>query len=172
VPTDFALPALKSLGELSQYRPVIGVDTREKDPLQFAHFDSKRVGLITGDYSIYQCERAAAIERKSIPDLIGSISFDRKRFERCLMRMRAYPFRRLLIIGERSEIEEHAYRSKMTPKAILHTLAAFEIRYDCPVIWIKDPAEAALQIESWLWWVSRQLVSDCNDLLRGCRNEL
>src|SRR5882724_9109751 len=165
----FALPALKSLGELSGASLTIVQDSREKDPLKFKHFRVIRSALVTGDYAIYRCERAATIEKKSVSDLVGSISFERERFEREMMRMKGYPFRRLVILGSKSEIEQHSYRSKMSPKAILHSLAAFEVRYDCPVCWFQSAEAAALQVESWFWWISRQIVEDANDLLRGCR---
>ena len=168
----FELPALKSLGELSGASLTIVQDSREKDDaLKFKHFRVIRSTLVTGEYAIHRCERVATIEKKSIPDLVGSISFDRPRFERELMRMKAYPFRRVVILGSKSEIEQHSYRSKMVPKAILHTLAAYEVRYDCPICWFPTAEACALQIESWFWWISRQIVEDANDLLRGCRDQ-
>ncbi len=167
------LPALKSLGELSGARPVVIIDSREQQKLVFTRLRSVEGTLVTGDYSILGCERFATIERKSISDLIGSVSSGRPRFERELMRMKAYPFRRLCIFpGSRAEIERHAYRSEMSPRAVLHTLAAFEVRYDCPVCWFQTPEAAALQIESWFWWAARQIVEDANDLLRGCQEAL
>jgi DNA excision repair protein ERCC-4 len=90
-------------------------------------------------HSLYKNEFKVCIERKSIADLIGSISFQRDRFERELIRMRGYPFRRLVIVGDRSEIEEHRYRSRMLPKAVLHTIAAYEIRFEVPVSWFPTP---------------------------------
>jgi ERCC4-type nuclease len=168
----FALPALKSLGELAGLRPTIVQDSREKDDaLTFKHFRVIRSTLVTGDYALHRCEWAATIEKKSISDLVGSLSFDRPRFERELMRMKSYPFRRLAIVGNRSEIERHSYRSKMSSKAVIHSLAAFEVRYDCPVCWFPSAEACALQIEAWLWWVSRQIVEDANNLLRGCRDQ-
>jgi DNA excision repair protein ERCC-4 len=164
---NWHLPALKGLGELSHCRPVIAVDSREQDRLKFTHLESKVVGLFTGDYSLYKNELRACIERKSIADLIGSISVGRERFERELIRMRGYPFRRLVIIGDRSDIEEHRYRSRMLPKAILHTLAAYEIRFEVPVSWFPTPEAAGRQVESWIWWIAYEITQNSNDLLRG-----
>jgi DNA excision repair protein ERCC-4 len=122
---------------------------------------------VTGDYALLACPHAAAIERKSIPDLVTSVSSDRDRFERELMRMKAYPFRRLVIVGSRAEIEMQRYRSKMSPKAVLHTLSAFEVRYDLPICWFPDAPAAALQVESWLWWLAREIIRNANRLLKG-----
>jgi hypothetical protein len=49
------------------------------------------------------------------------------------MRMRAHWFRRLVVIGSRAEIELRRYRSRMAPKAVLHTLAAWEVRFDLAI---------------------------------------
>jgi ERCC4-type nuclease len=89
--------------------------------------------LVTGDYGLLQCPRAASIERKTIADLVSCLSGDRPRFEHELLRMRGYPFRRLVVVGLRSEIEQGHYRSRMTPKAVLHSLASFEVRYNLPI---------------------------------------
>lgn len=78
-----------------------------------------------------------------------------------------YPFRRLVIVGNRAEIELQRYRSEMSPKAILHTLSAFEVRYDLPICYFPDAEAAALQVESWLWWVAREIVKSANALFQG-----
>jgi hypothetical protein len=72
--------------------------------------------------------------------------------------MKAHAFRRLVVIGARSDIEHGRYRSKMNPKSVLHSLSAFEVRYDLPIYYFQDAESAALQIESWLWWVAREIV--------------
>ncbi len=66
-------------------------------------------------------------------DLVGSLTSGRDRFTRELERMRGYSFRRLLIIGSRREIEEHVYRSKARPAAILGSLWTFEVRSPLPI---------------------------------------
>jgi hypothetical protein len=55
---------------------------------------------------------------------------------------------------------------------VLATLAAFEVRYDLPVVFAETPQEAATIVERWVWYFSRQVVEDANDLLRGCEMEL
>jgi DNA excision repair protein ERCC-4 len=137
--------------------PVIAVDSREQERLHFTRLESRVVSLVTADYGLLACPHAVAIERKSIQDLVASVSSDRDRFERELMRMKAYPFRRLIIVGSRGEIEMGRYRSKMAPKAVLHTLSAFEVRYDLPICYFSDAPSAALQVESWCWWVAREI---------------
>ena len=55
--------------------------------------------LATGDYSVRGYEGEFTVERKSLPDLVRSVTHDRERFVRELERMRAFEFRRLLVVA-------------------------------------------------------------------------
>lgn len=147
-------------------KPVIVVDSREKKPLPFAHFPTERATLYTGDYSARGLEGSFCIERKSLADLVGSLTHDRDRFTRELERMRGYAFRRLLVIGSRSEVEAHAYRGKATPAAILGSLWAFEIRYGVPVVFAQTPEEGAEQVERWAFYALRERIKEADELRR------
>ncbi len=139
-------------------QPTLIVDSREQSPLTFRTLPSERGTLQTGDYSVRGCEDLFAIERKSLQDLVGSVTTERGRFERELHRLRGFRFKRLLIVGAEAEIESHRYRGNANPKAVLHSLRAFEVRYDCPVVWQPSPVLAANQVESWAWWFSREVL--------------
>jgi ERCC4-type nuclease len=113
-------------------------------------------------------ETLFGVERKSIPDLVSCCAAsNRERFENELHRLRGFRFRRLLVIGSRAEIEAGHYRSNITPAAVLGTLAAFEIRYDCPVVFEPTPEAAGRRVESWAWYAARESVETCNAILRG-----
>jgi DNA excision repair protein ERCC-4 len=123
--------------------------------------------LQSGDYSCFGCEDLFAVERKSIADLVSCcVGENRERFERELHRLRGFRFARLLIVGDRSEVELHQYRSRVAPKAVLSTLAAFEARY-IPVVWASNAESAARLIESWAHWFAREVVNTANALLRS-----
>jgi hypothetical protein len=47
------------------------------------------------------------------------------------------------------------------------TLGAFEVRWDLPVVFAANTAEAAAYIERWAFWFAREVVEDANNLLRG-----
>ena len=147
--------------------PVIVCDTREQAPLVFTRLRSVRGPLTTGDYGILGAEHAAVIERKSVDDLAACCGFERERFERELMRMRGYPFRRLVVVGARADIEAGRYRSQMKPRAVLASLSAFEVRYDLSIYYFPDPAAAAFQVESWLWWTAREIRNRADNLLKA-----
>ena len=134
------LPALRRIGQLSDCRPVVVIDTREQAPLPITRLRAVRATLPTGDYAILGAEIQAVIERKSIDDLVGCCAgSNRERFERELARMEAYRFRRLLVVGSREEIEAGLYFSNINPKAVLSSLSAWEVRYNTPVVFCPRP---------------------------------
>jgi ERCC4-type nuclease len=141
------------------FKPVIIVDTREQSSLVFKNLPARPGTLTTGDYSLAGAEELFSIERKSIPDLISSCTVERARFERELHRLRGFRFARLLIIGSASDIRAHRYQSNASPKAVLHSLWAFEARFNVPVVFAPDIAHAAVLVERWAFWFARELLN-------------
>ena len=69
------------------------IDTREQAPFTFQGYDvdPETATLLVGDYSLPGFQDRAAVERKSLNDLIGCLmGKDRERFERELARGRHY----------------------------------------------------------------------------------
>ena len=162
------LPALKHLGELADRLPTVVIDTREQAPLPIRRLPVVAGGLYSGDYSVAGLEDGFAVERKSIDDLVSCcVNSNRERFEHELLRLRGMRFKRLLIIGTRAQVEAGNYTSKITPASVLGTLAAFEIRYDCPVVWASTPEAGAYLVETWAWYFAREYVEQANGLFRG-----
>lgn len=128
----------------NRFLPVIIVDSREQTPLVFQHLPARPGTLATGDYSLAGAEELFSIERKSIPDLVSSCTVERERFERELHRLRGFRFARLLVVGSEAQIRAHRYRSNASPKAILHSLWAFEARFGCAVVFAPDVDRAAV----------------------------
>lgn len=164
------LPAMKSLADLAELRPTVVIDSREQAPLRFTRLNYVTGTLTSGDYSFRGGEEHFAIERKSLPDLVACCcSQERDRFERELHRLRGFRFARLLIVGKRADLLMGNYRSQASPKAVMNSLNALEVRYGVPVVFCDDPEAAAIQVESWVYWMARELVQDANNLLRGHR---
>lgn len=161
------LPALKSLGDLADVKPVVVVDNREKMPLPIRRLQTVRGTLQTGDYSAQGAEHLISIERKSLPDAVQSCIHERARFEAELHRLRGFHFARLLIIGRRDDLVAGRYRSKVNPKSILNSLHAFEARYNVPAVWADTPAAGASLVECWVFWYVREVVQRTNELLRA-----
>lgn len=162
-----SIPAPKSWNiDPATVRPVVVVDKREQAPLPFRRLQSVQGTLTTGDYSALGLEKLLAVERKSVADLVGCCTGEnRKRFERELHRLRGFRFKRLVVVGCRAEVEQHRYRGNVSPKAILASLSAWEIRFDVPVVWAGTPEEAGQLVESWIWWTAREIVKESAALM-------
>jgi len=137
--------------------PTLIVDSREQAPLQFTRLPTITAGLVTADYSIAGLEDLFGVERKSIADLVGSVTRERERFERELARLRGYEFRRLLVIGTRDDVASGRYASQANPKAVLASVDTFEVRYSTPVVWEPDAAVAAALIERWACYFAAEV---------------
>jgi DNA excision repair protein ERCC-4 len=148
-------------------QPVLIIDSREQAPLPFSRLQTRPGTLSAGDYSIAGLENRGlfAVERKSIEDLVGCVGANRERFEAQLLKLKAYRFKRLAIIGSEAEISRARYRSNISPKSVFSTLEAFEIRYDLPFLFFLTPELAARRIESWATWFSRELYRNARSLL-------
>jgi len=97
---------------------VILIDTREKLPFKFGDAVAfRRAGLQTGDYSILGLENEVAVERKSLDDLISSLSTGRERFQREIDRLVNFPTKAIVVEGSWDDIHAGNYRSKMSPLA-------------------------------------------------------
>jgi ERCC4-type nuclease len=164
-----ALPALPDLPALrvSPAKLTLIVDSREQAPLAFTRLPAMRGTLQTGDYSFAGGTELFTVERKSIADLVASVTKDRERFEREMHRLRGLRFKRLLIVGSRAAIEAGQFHSKASPKAVLHTLDAWEARYDVPVVFADTAEAAAALVESWAYWNAREIILACNALSRA-----
>ncbi len=135
------------------------IDRREQTPLPFPDGILTETGsLYTGDYSILGLETLFSVERKSLDDLAQSVTRERERFERELHRLRGFRFKRLLIIGTPSDLAEGRYYSKANPKAVQASVAAFECRYDIPVVFAPDQAAGGRQVALWAHYFAREIL--------------
>ena len=90
-------------------QPTILIDTREQRPLPVTAYPVETVGLPCGDYGLrgfsdWTCPQFI-VERKTLDDLVQSLTHDRDRFDREVMKMRQFGFRALLIEGLQREVE-------------------------------------------------------------------
>lgn len=160
-PLKLKLPALDG-----QW-PRILVDTREQTPLVFTQLISEPATLTTADYSYSGGEHVFGVERKSVADLVGCCTgLDRARFERELLRLRSFRFKRLLVVGRQEDIEAGRYHSRIAPGSVLGTVAMIEHRYEVPVVFCDTPEDAARLVESWVCWSARELLNAANHLAR------
>jgi len=104
------------------------VDSREQRPWNMEPMPIKRATLATGDYTLAALRSEIAIERKSLDDLLGCIGSGRDRFERELVRLRAFPLRAVIVEANWGDIETGAYRSKVHPNAALGSILGWMSR--------------------------------------------
>lgn len=122
---------------MSNHTLNIIIDTREQEPFTFNNFNvtTERIALPTGDYSIPGFEDRAAIERKSINDLVGCLMGEnRDRFERELSRGARYDLFCVVVESSLEDMSKGRYRSEMKPHAALQSIFAFQVRYRVPFL--------------------------------------
>jgi len=141
------------------------VDSREQSPFLFEGYqaDPEPGTLQVGDYSIPGFEDRAAIERKSLNDLIDCLmGKDRERFERELTRGRAYDLFCVVVEAALSDVSRGKYRSEMKPHAALQSIIAFQVRYDVPFVWAGNRAGA----EYYTYWTLAKYLREIEERFR------
>ncbi len=99
-------------------------DTQEKKPIfKPAEYIINR-HLKTGDYSMVGFEEVITIERKSKPDLFGSIY--KARFKRCIARMLEMEWKALMIEGTEDFTMRKTGYSSVEINPLYHQLASWE----------------------------------------------
>lgn len=125
----------------------IVVDSREQLPYAFSGMTGQVgealavptivKGLASGDYSIEGMEDQVAIERKSLDDLYGSVTWGRDRFEREIQRLNdlsAGGFAAVMIEATWPEIMSPleyrpGWENRTEPRSVEGTIASWSIRY-------------------------------------------
>jgi ERCC4-type nuclease len=109
----YKLPA-----ELPPESVQVVVDSREQLPWDLSPLRMTVGSLQSGDYGLAAAPEAIAIERKSLPDLLGCVTTGRPRFERELQRLLGFPARCVIVEASWSELESACWKSKVSGKAV------------------------------------------------------
>jgi ERCC4-type nuclease len=119
---------------------ILLVDTREqKIPPLPEGVLIERVTMSEADYSTKALQGRCVIERKSLTDFAGSLSWSRERFDDMVGRLKNYEKKCIVVEGDLTAL----YRvTDMHPHAIIGSCASFIARYDCPVIFAGNAAGA------------------------------
>jgi len=127
---------------------VILQDTREQCPWRFSNACTTQVvTLDSGDYSMMGYSDRVRVERKSLADLVGSITTGRERFIDECRRLTAFEFRLLVVESSVETVLAHAYRSQTNPQSVLGSVIALHVDYGLPCIWAGDAGNAANMVE-------------------------
>ena len=127
--------------------------------------------LNVGDYSVAGLQNLVAIERKSLGDLLGSLTRGRERFEKELAKARS--FQRFYVVVEASAPDVLAgnygrYGSQCNPKSIWESVCAFSVRY-APFIFAGDRKTGARLTESLLCKFAREHIVAVENMQRASR---
>jgi DNA excision repair protein ERCC-4 len=139
--------------------PTIVVDTREQLPWRFdtrlvrellgRPIATVRGTLAEGDYAVQGMEGVVAIERKSLPDFVMSVTTERPRFWAELERLQPYRVRAVVIEASVVDVEVQAYRSQARPQSIIASALAISADFGIPVVW-SGCRESAEYHAAWL----------------------
>jgi ERCC4-type nuclease len=139
-------------------KPVILIDTREQLPFSFERFPNwiaseRRETLSVADYSVEGMENLIALERKSLADLIGTLTQNRNRFFTMCEKMTNYKWRALIVEASYEDIKS-PYASEFTnahPNGISGSLDALEAKFGIPIIYTSQHKPLAEErAASWL----------------------
>jgi DNA excision repair protein ERCC-4 len=119
-------------------------DSREQNGFAFADYPAtvEVETLASGDYSLQGFENRIGIERKSLSDLLASISTERPRFERELARLRGFDCAAVVVEEPAHALRSGRYRSQMDPAAAWQSVIALSMRYRVPFFWAENRADA------------------------------
>ncbi len=126
--------------------------------------------LAVGDYSIAGLTQLIAVERKSLADLLMSLTHERDRFERELARARALQRFYVIVEADARDVLAGRFgpRSQANPKAIWETIACFSVRY-APFLFCGDRRAGARLTESLLLKFAREYRVTVEKLDRASR---
>jgi DNA excision repair protein ERCC-4 len=131
--------------------PTILIDSREQLPLDIQGFPTEVIGLPVGDYGIKGFSdwnnSRFIVERKSLDDLVGSLTQGRERFFKECEKMRQFQTAILLIEGMPNDIELETYRSRAKGSSIQGSIAALQVRANLQVVWGGGHTGAARALE-------------------------
>jgi len=122
----------------------IVVDTREQLPLWKTKTVKKKLDV--GDYSIEGYEDRISIERKSLPDLFGTLGKGHKRFKKELGRAEKLDYFAIVIDGSYTKCVTKdfpgSYHSKMRGYVITAILFTLHIKYGINIFFATDRVES------------------------------
>lgn len=150
--------------ELKPEAVVALIDTREQLAIDPGPLRSEPATLATGDYSVKALEHVVAIERKSLPDLLGCIGGDRERFEREIQRLLAYPVRAIVVEASWADLEAGEWRSQVSPAAAVGSVLGW-IAAGVPVVMAGNRERAERYISRLLFIAARRRWREARPLV-------
>lgn len=122
-------------------KPVLIIDTREQEGYHY-DFDrfpnwiagTVRCALKTGDYTVEGYEDEIIIERKTLEDLVSTLTTKRKTFIKECQRMEAFKRKFIVIEATLARLKSPYAHSDAHPNSIFGTLIAIQERFGVQVM--------------------------------------
>ena len=164
------IPVLAERGgtQLKTPKPVFLVDTREQNPFDFSRFEGWYAGiekkpLKLGDYSVAGLEDVCVVERKDFPDLIHSLTSNRRVFINRLRLMRRYAHRLLVITSTLSQIKSSYPQMSVSPNRVIQSLIAILAGLQVPFLCTETHELGEELVASYLYQVHLYRWLETND---------
>jgi ERCC4-type nuclease len=148
---------------------IVLVDTREQQPLDLSPLQMETASLPTGDYSLRGLESVIAIERKSLPDLLACVGGQRRRFDREVQRLLAYPVRLLVVEATWQQIEAGQWRGKVRTSAVTASILGW-MAAGLPVLLAGDRDRAGRYVSRILYLAARRRWREARGLLAAAHS--
>jgi ERCC4-type nuclease len=131
--------------------PVL-TDSREQRPwvLDPTKFATERIGLPTGDYTLRGFEDRVCLERKSLGDLVGTLTADWLRFRKELWRLAGFDIAAIVVEATVDDVWGHRYESEATPQSVMGRVNGLWLDHGVPVLFWGSRTGAVLMAESFL----------------------
>lgn len=150
---------------------IIWQDTREQSPLDFSGYDIvtevKHSKLDCGDYCVQFKNGfipAVRWERKSIPDLFGTLGKGHDRFKEEIQRAKDFDVKLMLLIeGTIADISNGTYYSTIDGDKIVKTVFSLWERYDLYPVFCVDRNECARFIVEVGSAIGRKAIRDLKE---------
>ncbi len=132
---------------------ILYIDTREQTPFSFVGYSGLlilRKKLDFGDYGMRFSDSYKArvvFERKSIPDLFGTLTNGHDRFKRELEKAKANNYKLIIVVeGTIKKVLKGVWKSKIQGTAIVKTLFTYTVKHNIFVHYAPDRDEASRYI--------------------------
>lgn len=129
--------------------------SKKKIPYKSRKLDTADYSAMLGDLTL---ERDVGIERKhNLDEICGNFTAERDRFEREMLRAKAYGMKVFLIIENAtwSDVFLGNYRSKLDPKSLVASLMSWQAKYNLTVIFC-EPENTGNIICNILYYYARE----------------